>query len=151
VLGTTAMLMAAALPPARSSWVAAVAVFFAIFVLACETGLIRVPGPKRQVGPSLWRRFGPRLTSFVWGIQLGFGLTTRVASFGIYALVIVGWIVSLPLASLLGLSCFGIARGLQPLLVGLKPGNGMLSPRIRLALTASTLFSLALAIRASAG
>jgi hypothetical protein len=78
-------------------------------------------GPSRQVNRSWWNATNPEIASMVWGVELGFGFITRWPGLGIVVLSSLAWLLDEPLAAVVGAVTFGLTRGLQPLLFGLRP------------------------------
>ncbi len=65
----------------------------------------------RQVPPGLFAR-GALRTSFVWGFDLGLGLSTRWPSFQLFGLGLLCFLTQSPLGSMLLFGSFGLVRGL---------------------------------------
>lgn len=84
-------------------------------VALSEAGLFQPPGLHRQVNRYDLHRYGADAASFYWGFQLGLGLTTRVSSWGLYALLVVPWLSGNAWLAPAGLLLYGMGRGLQPL------------------------------------
>lgn len=100
-----------------------------------EIGIIPVPAPqlKRQV-PSQWRyKFPPRVVALIYGVELGFGLTTRIPVSTFYVVALWATVVSNPPLSAFVLGLFGLGRILPILLCGgrrwsISETSRMLSP-----------------------
>lgn len=115
-LASLAALVAAVVPSPSGLTRVALLLTMLVLVVVFEVRLLPMPGPKRQVTSYRWFHSFPGRASFVWGLELGVGLRTIVSSSGLYALVVLPWLVGMPWLALPGLLAFGIARGLQPVI-----------------------------------
>ena len=98
-----------------------------------EVGLVKVPAPNtfRQV-PAKWRLTMPaEKAALLYGLELGAGLTTHVATTTFYVVALWAVLVSSPLLGALGMIAFGIGRAIPIYLIGRLPSNT--NERVRLA------------------
>lgn len=74
----------------------------------------RIPGPlpKRQT-KRRWRyRYGPNLSAFFWGIDLGLGVTTRVTFASYWVLLFACVALADPVAGIVLLGSYGLGRAI---------------------------------------
>lgn len=100
-----------------------------------DAGVIRCPLPSLDRQTPRWfrRQFSPLCWSFLWGLDLGQGWTTRILFTGYYGLIVVA-LLSANLAIGAGLlAVYGFGRGLPVLITGLfsrQPGHGRSGPSL---------------------
>lgn len=85
----------------------------------------RPPGPRRQVPLATMIRRGPRQAAAIWGAQLGFGVATRVTTWGFWA-----WLAALaslgePSVGVASGAVYGVVRGLQPFATVVLSGDNV--------------------------
>jgi hypothetical protein len=95
-----------------------------------EAGLFRPPSLRRQVNRFDLDRYGGDVSSFYWGLQLGFGITTRVPTWGLYALIILPWLAGSAWLAVVGILLYGVGRGLQPLVALRLDAPAALVPKL---------------------
>ena len=87
-----------------------------------ELELLRLPSRKffRQV-PSKYRlTMSPKCLAFVYGLELGAGITTYVPTNTFYVVVLWALLVGSPQLGALGMAAYGIGRGVPMLWLGLN-------------------------------
>jgi MFS family permease len=83
-------------------------------------GILRLPYPQRakQV-PESWRGiFHPYITSLLYGIGLGTGITTRIATGALYVVLAGLFFYAHPIFGVIVFALFGFARGVSVFLSG---------------------------------
>jgi cytochrome c biogenesis protein CcdA len=110
------------LTPVRLSGVHLLVVIGAVAVLYSlrEAGLFRIPAPNtfRQV-PAKWRlQLSARWLALAYGLELGAGLTTHAAVTTFYVAVCWVLLVGDPVVGAVGMTAYGLGRGLPIFLIG---------------------------------
>ncbi|MCG8349566.1 MAG: sulfite exporter TauE/SafE family protein [Chloroflexales bacterium] len=85
-----------------------------------ELHFLQMPYPQilAQVPASWRRRFHPYLTSLLYGLGLGVGITTRIATGGIYIVLLGAFLSASPFYGAVIFSGFGLGRGISAMLAG---------------------------------
>lgn len=76
------------------------------------------PQSLAQVPASWRRRFHPYMTAFLYGFGLGTGVSTRIATGGMYVILAGSLISASPYLGALIFGCFGLARGVSIVFIG---------------------------------
>lgn len=94
--------------------IAIVALGYALY----ELQLIRMPTIpiQRQVSRSLRTRFPLSLVSFVYGVQLGAGITTRITTSTVYVVCLAIVVIGDPVVGAIVMGCYGFCRSLLNML-----------------------------------
>jgi hypothetical protein len=94
---------------------AALAVVLAA-AIALDAGATRVPGPRRQVNEAWLGSYRGWVYGLGYGAQLGLGVTTIVTSAAVYVAVVAALLSGSLGEGGIVMGCFGLVRGLTPLL-----------------------------------
>jgi hypothetical protein len=87
----------------------------ALLAVALDAVARRVPGPRRQVDERWLDSYRSWVYGLGFGAQLGFGVTTVVASAALYLALLAAVLSGDPAAGAAVLGTFGLVRGLSPL------------------------------------
>lgn len=104
-----------------------VAVLLSVWLVSVRAGLVseRRFGPTRQTHPVWARSFGRAKGAFLWGVDLGSGLTTRSTYQSYWLLPISVLLIGRPGIGALSFACFALARSI-PVVLGPKlPSDGL--------------------------
>jgi hypothetical protein len=93
----------------------AVLAVVALLALAVDARADPAPGPGRQVNEEWLSRYRGWVYGLGFGTQLGFGLTTVVSSAATYVALVAAFLTRSPADGALIAGCFGLVRGLTPL------------------------------------